>query len=247
MLHPTDDLFACGYAAPSSTTICDIALIDDLIILGVIAAVTVAASQVSASENESTQNDLLDQQQNNQLRSNYIQQQSNRGRAAASDLASRHRGAVPMHSATEAMDPWAQKLAIQNNVDLGRQANARQADATRTQGYIQAGSTIAQGIAGQALRSPSGSGFVAGAGYEGTGANIGDRAGGYDLSAPSSSITPVQTAPLHMTDPGGGYQLQASDYATLGGAAPYSDSPFADDPYGTAPQYNNPNRYRFGI
>lgn len=250
MLHPNDDLFACGYAAPSSGTVCSVVGIDDLIILGVIAAVSIAASQASAASQESTGNDLLDQQQSTQQRMNYIQQQRQRGQSAAADIASRHHGNVAMHSKSEENDPWVQKLAMQNNYDIGKQQVARQADATRTQGYIQAGAGLAGGIAGQALR-PAGAGassFESGAGYEGTGADIGARAGGYDLSQPDySQISPVQTAPLHATDPGGGYQLQAGDYATLGGAGQYSDSPFADDPYGTAPQYQNPNRYRFGI
>lgn len=249
MLHPNDDLFACGYAEPTSGTVCSVVGIDDLIVLGIIAAVTVAASQVSASEQESAGNDLLNQQQNNQLRMNYIQQQRQDGAEAAADFASRHRGAVRYRSKGEELDPWVQKLAIQTNTDMGKQANARQADATRTQGWIQAGAGLAGGIAGQAL-SPASTAAGSGGGVTSS-PDFAERLGGYALKTGSSALlsnaAPVQTAPLQPTDPSGGFQLQAGDYQLLGGAQPYSQGPFGDDPYATAPQYQNPNRYRFGL
>lgn len=249
MLHPGDDLFACGVHEPQASTMCSVVGIDDLIVLGIIAAVTVAASQATAAENESAGNDLLDQKQNNDLRMNYIQQQRSRGQAAAADLASRHRGVVAPHSKAEEMDPWAQKLAIQTNYDMGKQANARQADATRTQGWIQAGAGLAGGIAGQAL-SPASSAAGSGGGVTSS-PDFAERLGGYALKTGSSALlsnaAPVQTAPLQATDPSGGFQLQAGDYQLLGGAQPYSQGPFGDDPYATAPQYQNPNRYRFGL
>jgi hypothetical protein len=252
MLHPNDDLFACGYAEPRSGVVCDVIGIDDLIIVGIIAAASIAASQVSASENESNSNKLLNDQQKQQMKQTELGWLSQRGHDAMAGVAARNHGAGGGASMTDPMQPLIQKDAIDNHYELGRQANARQADATRTQGYIQAGSALASGIAGQALRPATGaSTFEAGGGYEGTGAGIADRAGGYDLNQGASTLLSnapaVATPQLHSTDPNGGYQLQPSDYQTLAGAQPYSQSPFGDDPYATAPQYQNPNRYRFTL
>jgi hypothetical protein len=100
---------------------------------------------------------------------------------------------------------------------------------TRTNGYIQAGSTLAQGIAGQALRPATGA--VAGAGglsntFDSTGIGITDRANAYDLGGPG-----VQTPQLHPSDvpsvavnPAGGFQLQQSDYDLLSGGGLYSQA-----------------------
>jgi hypothetical protein len=223
--------------------LCSIALVDDLIIFGIIAAASIAASQASAAESESSGNKLLDDQQKQQMKQTQLGWLSQRGHDAMAGVAARNHGAGGGASFSDSMQPWIQKDAIDNHYEIGRQANARQADAIRTNGYIQAGSSLASGIAGQALRPAAGaSTFEAGAGYAGTGADIGARAASYDLNP-----SPVATTPLQTTDPSGGYQLQQSDYQLLGGAQPYSQSPFGDDPYATAPQYQNPNRYRFSL
>lgn len=220
MLYPNDDLFACGAHEPRSSTVCEIALIDDLIIIGVIAAASIAASQVSASENESAANDMTKQREQWAMRQQQINWQKNEQDRAAASIASRHGGHGGV-SESYALQPWADKLAIQNGADLERQAAARQADATRTQGYIQAGSAVAQGIAGQALR-PSTS-VAPGAGslsntFDSTGQGLVSRANAYDLSPG------VQTPQLQPTDPSGGFQLQPHDYDLLGGGTGlYSD------------------------
>ena len=243
MLHPSDDLFACGVSEPCSSAVCSVIGIDDLIVVGIIAAASIAASQISASENESNSNKLLNDQQKQQMKQTQLGWLSQRGHDAMAGVAARNGGHGGGASMTDPNQPLIQKDAIDNHFELGRQANARQADATRTAGYIQAGSAVAQGIAGQALRAPS-TGASGGIGETlgRTGLGIAERAAQYDLSP-----QPVSTPQLQTTDPSGGYQLQASDYQLLGGAQPYSQSPFGDDPYATAPQYQNPNRYRFTL
>lgn len=194
--------------------------VDTLIILGIVAAASIAASQISASENESTSNDMTKQRENFALRQQQINYQRQQQDQAAASIASRHGGHGGVSEST-ALQPWADKLAIQNGADLERQAAARQADATRTQGYISAGSTLAQGIAGQALRPATAS--VPGAGslsnaFDATGTGIVDRANAYDLSPG------VQTQQLAPADPMGGFQLQQSDYDLLGGGGLYSQA-----------------------
>jgi hypothetical protein len=203
--------------------------VDTLIILGIVAAASIAASQISASENESASNKLTDQKQQFAMRQQAINFYKNQQDQAAARTQARY-GAGGV-SASAALQPWADKLAIQNGADLERQAAARQADATRTQGYLSAGSTLAQGIAGQALRPSSGSTYSFGAGYDGSGLDTGARIGSYDLNPQSSQLlgsgAPVQTPQLHALDPNGGFQLQPDDYALLSG--------------------QNPNRYRFTL
>lgn len=252
MLHPNDDLFACGYAEPRSrATVCDIAFVDDLIILGIVVAATIASSQAQAAAEKSNGNELLDAQQKQQMKQTELGWLSQRGHDAMAGVAARNHG----HgggSMTDSMQPLIQKDAIDNHYELGRQAINRQADLTREMGYIHAGTAVASGIAGAALSPASSAGsFTSGAGYEGTGADIGARAAGYDLNQGASTLlssaAPVATQALRSSDPQGGFQLQPSDYQTLAGAQPYSQSPFGDDPYATAPQFQNPNRYRFGL
>lgn len=67
------DLFACGVHEPcASATVCDAIGIDDLIIVGIIAAASIAASQISASENESAANDMTKQREQFALRQQQI-------------------------------------------------------------------------------------------------------------------------------------------------------------------------------
>lgn len=238
MLQPTDDLFACGVSEPCSSTVCSVIGIDDLIVVGIIAAASIAASQISASENESNANDLLDQKQKIDLQQNDIGYWRNRGQQAANRIAARHGGHGGL-SQTEVNQPWAEKLAIQQNYDLQKQANARQADATRTQGYINAGSAVAQGIAGQALKAPSsGSSYEFGGNYGGTGMDAVQRAGTYNLNPQTSGLlsggAPIATPQIQVSDvpnvnvdPTGGFQLNADHYALLSG--------------------QDPNRYRFTL
>ena len=223
MIQPNDDLFACGVHEPcASATVCDIALIDDLIIVGIIAAASIAASQVSASEQEKTGNDMLDRQKANALRQKQFDYNAQESHAATQRLAANPYGGG-REDPTSAVQPWIDKLQIQNGYDLGRQQVANQADATRTQGYIQAGSALAQGIAGQALRPSSGSNFVAGASYDGTGADIAQRAGAYDLGVRTPQLHPSDV-PSVGVDPKGGFQLQQSDYDLLSGGGLYSQA-----------------------
>lgn len=231
MIQPNDDLFACGVHEPcASATVCDVIGIDDLIIVGIIAAASIAASQVSASEQEKTGNDMLDRQKANALRQKQFDYNAQESAAATHRLASNPYGGG-REDPTSAVQPWIDKLQIQNGYDLGRQQVANQADMTRTNGYIQAGSALAQGIAGQALRPAAGSGFAAGASYDGTGSGIAERAGGYDLNPNTSQLLAngpaVSTRALRPMDPSGGYQLQMDDYALLSG--------------------QNPSRYRFTL
>lgn len=247
MIQPNDDLFACGVHEPcASATVCDVIGIDDLIIVGIIAAASIAASQISASEQESAGNDMLDRQKANALRQKQFDYNAQESAAATHRLASNPYGGG-REDPTSVVQPWIDKLQIQNGYDLGRQQVENQADMTRTNGYIQAGSALAQGIAGQALRPSGGSGSNFGGYMTQAGAGLAERAAGYDLPGTPSIGNPVQTAPLRAADPSGGFQLQEQDYATLAGAAPYSSGPFADDPYGTAIGYQNPNRYRFTL
>lgn len=214
----------------SSATVCDVALIDDLIVIGIIAAASIAASQISASEQESSGNEMLDRQRSNALRQKQFDYNAQESAAATHRLASNPYGGG-REDPTSAVQPWIDKLQIQNGYDLGRQQVANQADMTRTNGYIQAGSALAQGIAGQALRPAASSGVAPGAAYNGTGAGIAERAGAYDLNPNTSQLLAngpaVATRTLRPIDPNGGYQLQMDDYALLSG--------------------QNPNRYRFTL
>lgn len=251
MTQPNDDLFACGYAEPcSSATVCDVVGVDDLIILGVVVAASIAASQISAGEQEGAANDRLDAQQKNQMRQMAITNARNRGARAAAESGFR--------SKTEELEPWAQKLSIQNNFDFAKQDVARQADMQRTQGWINGGAQLATGIAGQALR-PASSAAAPGAGslsntFDSTGTGIADRAGGYDLTPPSAGVqTPqihasdVPTASIAASQPGG-FQLQPDDYQLLQGGGVYSQGPYADDPYGTGIGIQSPrSRYGFSL
>lgn len=202
--------------------------VDTLIILGIVAAATIAASHISASEQEGAANDMTKQREQWAMRQQQINWYKNEQDRAAASIASRHggRGGV---SESYSLQPWADKLAIQNGADLERQAAARQADATRTQGYISAGSALAQGIAGQALRPSTQA--IPGAGslsntFDSTGTGLVDRANAYDLGGPG-----VQTPQLHPSDvpsvgvnPAGGFQLQQSDYDLLSGGGLYSQA-----------------------
>lgn len=229
MLHPTDDIFAFGQE-PRASTVCSIALIDDLIIVGIIAAASIAASQTSAAEQESSGNRLLERQKANALRQKQFDYNAQESALATQRLASNPYGGGREDPAS-AVQPWVDKLQIQNGYDMGRRQVADQADMTRMNGYIQAGSTLAQGIAGQALRPAAGSNFTAGAAYDGTGMGIADRAGQYDLNPNTSQLLAngpaVATQTIRAADPSGGYQLQPEDYSLLGG--------------------QNPNRYRFTL
>lgn len=222
MIQPNDDLFACGVHEPcASATVCDVIGIDDLIIVGIIAAASIAASQISASEQESSGNEMLDKQKANALRQKQFDYNAQESAAATHRLASNPYGGG-REDPTSAVQPWIDKLQIQNGYDLGREQVANQADATRTQGYIQAGSTLAQGIAGQALRPATstapGAGSLANT-LASTGTGLAERAAAYDLSPG------VQTAPLQPADPSGGFQLQQSDYDLLsGGGGLYSQA-----------------------
>lgn len=209
--------------------------VDTLIILGIVAAASIAASQVSASENESASNDITKQKEQFAMRQQAINWQRNEQDQAAASIASRHGGHGGV-SESRALQPWADKLAIQNGGDLERQAAARQADATRTQGYISAGSTLAQGIAGQALRPATAGVAGAGAlanGFDATGTGIVDRANAYDLNPG------VQTQQLAPADPMGGFQLQQSDYDLLNGGG--------GGLYSQAGGYNPAQRNRYGF
>lgn len=235
MLQPNDDLFACGVHEPcASATVCDVIGIDDLIIVGIIAAASIAASQISASENESASNDMTNQREQFAKKQQAISFQKNRQDRAAAENASLP-GMRGWRSRSEELQPWADKMTIEHGGELERAAAARQADATRTQGYISAGSTLAQGIAGQALRPATGA--VAGAGalsntFDATGTGIVDRASAYDLSPG------VQTQQLAPADPMGGFQLQQSDYDLLNGGGGL---------YSQAGGYNPAQRNRYGF
>ncbi len=229
MLHPNDDLFACGVHEPcASATVCDVIGIDDLIIVGIIAAASIAASQISASENESASNDMTKQKEQWAMRQQAIGFHKQQQDQAAASIASRHGGHGGV-SESYALQPWADKLAIQNGADLERAAAARQADATRTNGYISAGSALAQGIAGQALK-PGGYTGSLDQTFADTGLGIAERAAGYDLSAPGSGVrTPqirasdVPNVETAVSQPGG-FQLQPSDYDLLSGGGLYSQA-----------------------
>jgi hypothetical protein len=236
MFGQQDDLFACGAREPHSSTVCSVIGIDDLIIVGIIAAASIAASQVAASEQEGAANDMTKQREQWAMRQQQINWHKNQQDRAAAEL-SQTPGFRGYRSSSEELQPWADKLAIQNGGDLERAAAARQADATRTNGYIQAGSTLAQGIAGQALRPATGA--VAGAGslsngFDATGTGIVDRANAYDLSPG------VQTQQLAPADPMGGFQLQQSDYDLLNGGG-------GGGLYSQAGGYNPAQRNRHGF
>lgn len=221
MLYPNDDLFACGVHEPcTSATVCDVAIVDDLIIIGIIAAASIAASQISASEQEGAANDMTKQREQWAMRQQSINWHKQQQDRAAAEL-SQSPGFRGYRSQSEELQPWADKLAIQNGADLERQAASRQADATRTQGYISAGSALAQGIAGQALRPATSVAPGAGSlsnGFDATGTGLVDRANAYDLGG-------VQTPQLRPADPMGGFQLQQSDYDLLsGGGGLYSQA-----------------------
>jgi hypothetical protein len=235
VIQPNDDLFACGVHEPcTSATVCDVIGIDDLIIVGIIAAASIAASQISASENESASNDMTARREKNAMQQQAINYHRNEQDQAARGIASRHGGHGGV-SQSAALQPWADKMVIRQGGDLEREAASRQADATRTQGYIQAGSTLAQGIAGQALRPATAS--VPGAGslsnsFDATGTGLVERANAYDLSPG------VQTQQLAPADPMGGFQLQQSDYDLLNGGGGL---------YSQAGGYNPAQRNRYGF
>lgn len=246
MLHQADDLFACGVHAPSSATLCDVIGIDDLIIVGIIAAASIAASQITASEGEDFAKDEATRQKQLQYKNaqlNHWSEEAQRGAAAA--------GLNPAY-ATGGRDAQQQKMNIDYGYDSQMRAASKQADMTRTQGYISAGSAIAQGIAGGALK-PATSAAAGGLGqaFGDTGQDIAQRGANYDLNPQSSQLLgngpAVSTPQLSTSDPNGGFQLQQSDYQLLGGAQPYSQGPFADDPFATASPYQNPGRYRFTL
>lgn len=223
MLHH-DDIFACGVEEPHASTVCSVVGVDDLIILGIVAAASIAASQISASESEGYAKDEATRQK--QL------QEKNFALDHYAQMAERGRQMQGLPSGLDGgRSAWQQKMNIDAGYDSTMRQAERQADMTRMNGYIQAGSTLASGIARGAMTPSGGSNFVAGAGYDGTGADIGARAGTYDLNPQTSPLlasgTPVQTTPIRAMDPSGGFQLQPQDYALLSG--------------------QDPNRYRFTL
>lgn len=227
------DLFACGVQEPcSSATVCNVFGVDDLIIVGIIAAASIAASQISASESEGNAKDILGTQKNNQMRNQQINYYRDKAAKAAAGVASRHGGHGGTSSAEE-LQPWVDKQNIDTGYDAQMKAASKQADQIRLGGYMQAGTTLAGGLARAGMGSAAAGGIEPGAGYGDTGMGLAERAGQYDLNPQSSQLlgatgqNMVSTPQIHTTDPFGGFQLQEDDYRLLGG--------------------QDPNRYRFGI
>jgi hypothetical protein len=217
-----------------------VAIIDDLIILGVAIAASVAASQVSAHSQESAatdeagrQREAAKKQQEMDFWINRAAQYGNQG--VAGMKAQRDRG------------------MIEQGYEGMLRAASQQADQTRLNGYLQAGSMLAGGIANTGMSAASGA--AGGGGLSnalGGNDSLAERAGSmaldegaYGLLA-GSRLNDAQP-PIRGSDPSGGFKLQEQDYRLLGGAGDYAQSPYNDDPYATGVGFANPNRFRFSL
>jgi hypothetical protein len=214
------------------------AIVDDLIILGVAIAASIAASQVSAHTQEE----------------------------AATDEAGRQR---ELQKKQQAMDFWIDRAAQYGNkgvagmraqrdhslIEQGYQgalrAASQQADQTRLNGWLNAGSMLAGGLANTAIGAGSAGGSGLSDALGGNDALV-ERAGqmalnegAYGLLAGSRLNN--KSPPIRQSDPAGGFQLQEQDYRLLGGAGPYAHGPYRDDEYATGVGFANPNRFRFTL
>lgn len=175
-----------------------------LIALGVLAAAAIAGSQYSASEQESAAKRDADRRKKQAEKDAQLGYWQRRAAEAAQES-----GFATMNEAgTEIRNAQARK----EGYDTALSEAAKQADMTRNMGYIQAGSTIASGIAGGAF-SDLGIGGSSGAL---TADQMANAAGEYSLDASKSLLlanpgeykAPGQ--PLGMDDGAGGWQLPVS-------------------------------------
>lgn len=222
-----------------------VAIVDDLIILGVAIAASVAASQISAHSQEETATDEAGRQRALAKKQQAMDYWINRAAQAGGN--------------TSGMVARRNRWAIEQGYEGALRAASQQADQTRLNGWLNAGSMLAGGLANAGMSAAS-SGSSSGL-SDALGGNdsLAERAGhmalnpnNYGLLAgqgqykPAASIRPTDV-PSPYVDPSGGFQLQEQDYRLLGGAGQYAHSPYADDPYATGPGFADPRRFRFSL
>jgi hypothetical protein len=212
-----------------------VAVVDDLIILGIIAAATIASSQVSAHTQESNAQDEATRRKQFQERQAKMDFWRNRAAQFGAD--------------TSFMEGHQRQMGIDAGYDGAMEAASRQADATRLNGYLQAGTTVASGLANSAMRPAQtavGRGLGGAAGMAQRAQSYDLNPGDYQLLSGAGEYSPSNAAPITPTDPNGGFQLQEQNYQLLGGAGPYAHGPYDDDPYAVGVGFVNPrqNRYR---
>lgn len=214
-----------------------VAVVDDLIILGIIAAASVAASQVSASQSEDYANDEVSRRKAFDEKQARMQYFRNRAAQYGGD--------------TSFMDAHMDKMARDAGYEGSMRAAEKQADMMRTQGWIGAGAQLAGGIANSAMRPNQNAGLDA---IRGQAREYAQRGAQYDLNAGNSQLLsdagqyqgPAQE--FRPTDPNDGFQLQPTDYQLLQGGGIYSQGPYGDDDYATQVGLTSPrSRFRFGL
>lgn len=216
-----------------------VAVIDDLIILGVVIAASVAASQIEASSSEDAATD-----------------EAGRQRAAAKKQQEMdfwiNRAAQYGNQGVAGMKAQRDRGMIEQGYEGMLRAASQQADQTRMNGWINAGQMAAGGLANVGMSSASSGGGGGLSNALGGNDSLAERAGSmaldegaYGLLAGSRlNDTPP---PIRGSDPSGGFKLQEQDYRLLGGAGGYAQSPYNDDPYATGVGFANPNRFRFSL
>lgn len=225
-----------------------VAIVDDLIILGVAIAASVAASQISASAAEDSATDEAGRQRALAKRQQQMDYWIN--------MASKH--GPNAGDVGDLMRARQGRWAIEQGYQGALRAAERQADQTRLNGWLNAGSMLAGGIANAAM-SPEGDRAPGLADALGGNDSLAERAGHYALNpnnygalaAPGQRKPPPNIRPTDVPSPyvntDGGFQLQESDYRLLGGAGPYAHSPYADDPYAVGPGFADPKRFQFRL
>lgn len=218
-----------------------VAIIDDLIILGVAIAASVVASELSADSQEGAATDEAGRQR--ELAKKQADLDFWTERAAQYG----NKGVAGMRSQNRA---W----GIEKGYEGAMRAASQQADQTRLNGWLNAGSMLAGGLANAGMSAAQGGAQAGGGLAQSLGGNDGlaERAGQMALNEGAYGLLAGsrlndKPPPIRQSDPAGGFQLQEQDYRLLGGAGPYAHSPYADDPYSTGAGFANPNRFRFNL
>lgn len=220
-----------------------VAIVDDLIILGIAIAASVAASQVSASAGESAATDEAGRQRELAKKQQQMDYWIN---MAAKGPTGRQTAGL--------MRSRGDRYNIEQGYQGALRAAETQADQTRLNGWLNAGSMAAGGIANMGMSAAS-SGAQAGGGLSnalGGNDSLAQRAGEMALNEGAYGLLQGSRLndspqPIRGADPAGGFQLQEQDYRLLGGAGPYAGGSYADDEYATGVGLADPRRFQFRL
>ena len=214
-----------------------VAIIDDLIILGVAIAASVAASQVSAHSQEEEATDEAGRQRALAKKQQEMDFWINRAAQFGAD--------------TSGLEAQRRAWGIEKGYEGAMRSAERQADQTRMNGWLNAGQMAAGGLANIGMSSARGAASGLSDALGGNDSLV-ERAGSMALNEGAYGLlngSRLNDAPppIRASDPSGGFQLQEQDYRLLGGAGPYASGPYKDDEYATGVGFANPNRFRFSL